>query len=222
MKKPIRVLLVDDHLVVRMGLAAILGLERDLRVVGAASTGLEAVAQAEKLAPDVVVMDMMMPGEVDGAEATRRIVALPGKKSRVLILTTFSASERISEALHVGASGALVKDSSQRTILDAIRRVAAGETVVSDEIAVNLSRKGDAVELSGRQLEILKLVACGFTNPEIAEHLHVGLDCVKAHLKLVFARLGVSNRAEAVSYAFETGILDRGENASSRALRTGR
>lgn len=204
-KQKIRVFLADDHLVVRMGLAAIFSIEKDLTLVGEADNGLAAVENVLKTHPDVVIMDLMMP-KLGGAEATERILKdSPG--IRILILTTYGSSEETKRALDAGAAGALVKDSSKSEIIGAIRRVAAGERVISPEILASIGQRVSTVRLSDRQLEILQYASKGFNNGEIARLAKVGPDCVKSHLKTIFARLGASSRTEAVTIAFQSGIL---------------
>ena len=200
----IKILLADDHLVVRMGLAAIISFEKDLKLVGEASDGEEAVRKAAELRPDVIVMDLMMP-LLDGASATERIrAANPGAK--VLVLTTFGGSEEMKRALEAGAAGALVKGAQKKDLLSAIRRIAAGERVVSDEIAraIEMLPSGD---LSERQIEVLRLAAKGLSNRDIAKVLGVSLDCIKEHLKLVFARFNAATRTEAVAIAVARGFV---------------
>ena len=200
----IRVLLADDHLVVRMGLAAIISFEKDLKLVGEASDGEEAVRKAAELRPDVIVMDLMMP-LLDGASATARIrAANPGAK--VLVLTTFGGSEEMKRALEAGAAGALVKGAQKKDLLSAIRRIAAGERVVSDEIARAIEMLPSG-ELSERQIEVLRLAAKGLSNRDIAKVLGVSLDCIKEHLKLVFARFNAATRTEAVAIAVARGLV---------------
>ena len=200
----IRVLLADDHLVVRMGLAAIISFEKDLKLVGEASDGEEAVRKAAELRPDVIVMDLMMP-LLDGASATARIRAA-NPEAKVLVLTTFGGSEEMKRALEAGAAGALVKGAQKKDLLSAIRRIAAGERVVSDEIAraIEMLPSGD---LSERQIEVLRLAAKGLSNRDIAKVLGVSLDCIKEHLKLVFARFNAATRTEAVAIAVARGFV---------------
>lgn len=200
----IRVLLADDHLVVRIGLADILSFEQDIEVVGEAADGAETVRKAAALKPDVVVMDLMMP-KIDGAAATERILAA-NPKTRILVLTTFGGSGEMRRALAAGAAGALVKGASKLELLGAIRRIASGGTAISPEIDRALELQ-PAVELSERQLEVLSLAAKGLSNREIAKLLGVSLDCIKEHLKLVFARLDASTRTEAVAIAVARGFV---------------
>jgi len=205
MKRKINVLLADDHAVVRMGLAAIIGLEDDLTVVGEAGNGEEAVRLAKMLRPDVVVMDLMMP-RVNGAEATRAIRA-ENPDAAILILTTFGGSEDVKRALDAGACGALVKDSTHAEIIRAIRETAAGKRIVSPEIERQLASAPKRPALAPRHAEILALVAKGLTNQEIACVLGIGPDCVKAHLKAAFVRIGASSRSEAVALALANGLI---------------
>ena len=205
MKKTIKVILVDDHLVVRMGIASILSFEKDMSVVGQADSGVEAVRLTDALAPDVVVMDLMMP-DMDGVEATRRIhAAHPDVK--ILILTSFGTSADVRRALDAGAAGALVKTSTQDEICDAIRNAAEGRQVLSPEIRNTLSCASADAELSAQQREVLQLVANGYSNKDIARILGIGTNCVKYHLKLIFANLGASTRAEATSIALGRKLI---------------
>ena len=201
----IRVMLADDHLVVRMGLAAIISIERDMELVGEAADGVEAVKLAAELRPDVVIMDIVMP-RLDGVAATSEILkGNPGTK--ILILTTFGTSEDLRRALDAGATGALVKDSAQTELVSAIRKCAAGEKTLSPSIARQLKCEMPKICLSPRQLEMLKYVAKGFNNAEIASMTGIGRDCVKAHLSAAFTRLNASSRSEAVAIAIRLGLL---------------
>ncbi len=200
-----RVLLADDHLVVRMGMASLLSFEEDLEVVGETDNGVDAVRLAQELAPDVVLMDLQMP-KLGGAEATARIhEANPDVK--VLILTTFGTSVELKGAMDGGAAGALVKSSSQSEIIDGIRKVAAGERVVSPEIQHTISSMPDIPELSSRQLEILNLIAKGFSNKEIADIAGVSIETVKDHIKKILLRMGASSRTEAASLAVNLNLV---------------
>lgn len=204
--KQLRILIVDDHLVVRMGLAALISLEPGLSVVGEAEDGESALELVGKLHPDVVVMDIMMP-RMNGVEATARIAAShPG--TRILLLTTFSASGEVVQALDAGACGAIVKDSSQKDLVAAIRAVAAGSRVVSPEISRTIAGVSSKPQLSERHRTILDYVARGLSNPEIGKLLGIGPDCVKAHLKIIYSRLGVATRAEAVAMALRENLLN--------------
>ena len=204
-EKKIRVLLADDHLVVRMGIAAIISLEKDMTVVAEAENGLDAVRLAAEKKPDVVVMDLMMP-KLDGAKATAEIMSA-NPATKVIILTTFGGSIDVKRALDAGACSALVKATSQRDLIDAIRKTAAGEPVICSEISNTLETNADSVDLSERQYEILSYVAKGLNNREIAELMHVGRDCIKAHLKTIFAKLGVASRSEAAALAVNRSMV---------------
>ena len=200
-----RILLADDHLVVRMGIASIISFEPDLEVVAEADTGEEAVALARTHKPDVVVMDLMMP-KLNGADATVAILQ-ENPAVRVLILTTFGTSEDMRRALDAGAAGGLVKSSSQAEIIAAIRAVAAGQRVLSPEIEHALGTDAEPPLLSMRQLEVLNLAAKGFTNREIGEILGIGVNGVKAHLKVIYTRLGAASRTEATSLAINLRLI---------------
>ena len=199
------ILIADDHLVVRMGLATIIGLEKDLIVAGEAKDGAEAVRLAGELKPDVIVMDLMMP-RLDGAEATAKILAAD-PSAKILILTTFSSSEGVKAALDAGAVGAIVKDSSDAELLAAMRAAAAGRRTVSREIRRHLSVAESAPSLSRRQTEILLYVAKGMTTDEISKMLGIGPDCVKAHLRTACSLLDASSRSEAAAIAVAKGLI---------------
>ena len=203
--RKIKVMLADDHLVVRMGLAAIISIERDMEVVGEAADGAEAVKLATELHPDVVIMDIMMP-KLDGVAATAEI-RKRNPETQILILTTFGTSDDLRRALEVGATGALVKDSAQTELVSAIRECAAGRKIISPAVARQLQYEMPKIELSPRQLEMLNYVANGFNNAEIANMVGIGRDCVKAHLSAAFTRLEASSRSEAVAIAIRLGLL---------------
>ena len=203
--RKIRVMLADDHLVVRMGLAAIISIERDMVLVGEAADGLAAVKLAAELKPDVVIMDIMMP-KLDGVAATAEIHKR-NPNTRILVLTSFGTSEDLRRALASGATGALVKDSAQTELVSAIRECAAGKKTISPSIARQLKCEMPKTELSPRQLEMLSYVAKGFNNAEIASMVGIGRDCVKAHLSAAFTRLGASSRSEAVAIAIRENLI---------------
>lgn len=205
MKRKTRILLADDHAVVRAGLAAILGFEEDFDVVGEAADGLQAVRQTLALKPDVVIMDLLMP-VLNGAEATARIAAA-APQSRVLILTSYGTSEDLGRALAAGACGAVLKTVSNEALAAAIRAVAAGRPVVAPEIARMIADEPPTAELTERQREILASATRGLTNEEIARQFGITASCVKQHLSSVFAKLGVANRAEAIAYALRKQLL---------------
>ena len=206
MKRKIRILLADDHLVVRMGLAAIIGIEKDFELAGEAGNGREAVRLAAELDPDVIIMDLMMP-QMDGVEATERIFR-QNPDAKILILTTFGDSEDLKRALDAGALGAMVKDSAHAELIDAIRATARGERTLSPAIRSQLRSSTLLPDLTPRQLEILSYVAKGLNNREIAPLIGIGPDCVKAHLKTAFARLGATSRSEAVAIAVNSKLIE--------------
>ena len=206
MKDRIRVLLADDHLVVRMGLSALLTAQSDMEVVGEAADGDAAIRLARQLHPDVVVMDLMMPNK-SGVEATQIIKdELP--TANILVLTTYGDSRDVSRALSAGAIGALIKDCSKSDLISAIHDAAKGNHVISPEIESSMARAPFRPMLSPRHTEILQLIARGFTNPEIAKRLGISRNCVKIHLSTAYARLGASSRAEAVTMAIDAGLIN--------------
>jgi len=219
----IRVLLVDDQALLRAGLRVLLENEDDIVVVGEASDGEEAVSLAGKTRPDVVLMDIRMPG-LDGVEATKRIVAddrLEGV--RVLILTTFESDENVFEALRVGASGFLVKDSEPTEILSAVRVVASGEALLSPSVTRRLieeyaawperrrSTPAQLEELTPREREVMALVAYGLTNVQIAERLVVSPATAKTHVSRTMMKLHAHDRAQLVVLAYQTGLVSAGD-----------
>ena len=203
--RPLRILIADDHLVVRMGLSALISLEPGMSVVGEAEDGESALELVRRHHPDVVIMDVMMP-QMNGVEATARI-ASEFPDVHILILTTFSASEEVVKALDAGADGAIVKDSSQRDLISAIHAVADGKRVISPEISRTIAGVSQKPQLSERHRVILDYVAKGLSNPDIGKLLGIGPDCVKAHLKIIYSRLGVATRAEAVAFALRENLL---------------
>jgi DNA-binding NarL/FixJ family response regulator len=203
--KPVSVLLVDDHALIRRGLADLIRYESDLKVAGEAANGQEAVEAARKLNPDVIVMDLMMP-EMDGVEATRRIKA-ERPDSRILILTTFGTSADVARAMAAGASGAIMKDAETDDQLAAIRAVAAGGKAFSPGIEKALNELQPTPDLTDRQLLILESVTRGLTNRDIATMLGISADAVKQHLAAIFTKIGAANRSEAVSIALRKHLL---------------
>ena len=201
----IKVLLADDHLVVRMGIAAIISFEKDLVVIGETDNGIDAVRLARELKPDVIVMDLMMP-RMSGADATAEIL-MENPAAKVLVLTTFGTSQEIRKMLDAGAAGALVKTSSQSEIIDAIRSVAAGRQVISKEISNSLKVVPDTPKLSSRQIEVMNLVAKGFANNDIARILNISINSVKDHLKNIYTILDVSSRTEAATIATNLKLI---------------
>jgi len=203
--KKTTVLLADDHLVVRMGIATIISFEPDLQVVAEADTGEEAVQLARKYHPDVVVMDLMMP-RMNGVDATIGILR-EDPSCKILILTTFGTSEEIRRVLDAGARSALVKTSSQQEIISAIRETALGHRVLSEEIQHSLDTVTEPPILSMRQIEVLKLAAKGFTNTEIGKILNISVNTVKDNLKQTYTRLGASSRTEATTLAINLRLI---------------
>jgi len=203
--KPITLLLVDDHAVMRMGLASLLETCRDVKVVGDTGDGESAVRMALRLRPDVVVMDLVMP-EMDGVETTRRIIA-EWPEANVLVLTTFASSDEISHAFDVGAKGAILKSADLDGLLAAIRAVAGGNRHCSAEIEQIIADDPPVPKLSARQQEILESIVHGLSNPDIARQLGISLPMVKEHLTTLFAKLGVANRTEAVAVALRKQLL---------------
>jgi len=205
----IRVVVADDHPIVRGGIVALLAAEDDIDVVGQASDGLQAVDLARDLQPDIVLMDLRMPG-IDGDEATARILAA-APAIRVVILTTYESDSSILTAIEAGASGYLLKAAPQEEILAGIRSVARGEVALAPSIAALLVKRvaRPTVTLSPREAEVLALVAQGDSNPTIAKKLFLGEATVKTHLLHVFEKLEVNDRTRAVTKAMELGLLGR-------------
>lgn len=201
----IKVLIADDHAIVRMGLAALIGAEADIEVVGEAKNGIEAVRESLRLTPDVVIMDIMMPKK-DGVTATQEIhEKLPTAK--VLILTSVSASDGITRAIAAGASGAILKNAENQSVIDAIREIVTGKQVIAKEVRRLIRKDPPAPELSPRQQEILTSLTRGLTNDDIAKQLGISVPSVKTHLAALFAKLGVANRSEAVAIALRKHLL---------------
>ena len=205
----IRVVLVDDHPVVRSGLAGLLGGEPDIEVVGEASDGREGVELAAELGPDVVLMDLRMP-VMDGVEATAAIVASGGP--RVLVLTTYDTDADILRAVEAGATGYLLKDTPRDELVEAVRAASRGETVLAPPLAAKLMRQVRSNDqLTAREVEVLALVSRGMSNGDIAKELFIGEATVKTHLLHVFDKLGVSDRTAAVTTAMRLGVLRDGD-----------
>ena len=201
----IRILVADDHAIVRMGLVTLLGRVSDFEVVGEAGNGETAVSMAQKLTPDVVVLDLVMP-KMDGVEATTALhEKLPG--SKVLILTSFGTSEDLSRAFAAGAAGAVLKSDANAELVAAIRRVAAGKRAVSPEIENMLANDPPVQELSPRQRDILESITRGLTNAQIALQLDISPESVKTHIARLFEKLGAASRSEAVTIALRRHLL---------------
>ncbi len=205
---PLRILVADDHPVVRSGLVALLDAQPDLTVVAEASDGPGALRAAIAYNPDVVLMDLRMPGG-DGVTATAEITSsLPS--TRVLVLTTYDTDSDILRAVEAGATGYLLKDVTAQRLVDAVRAAARGETVLAAPVAARLMRRlraPDADTLTPRELDVLTGAARGLSNIDIGRELHIGSATVKSHLIRVFAKLGVDSRTAAVTVAMERGIL---------------
>jgi DNA-binding NarL/FixJ family response regulator len=203
----IRVLLVDDHPVVREGLRAMLTLEPDIEVAGECASGQDAVRAAAELHPDVILMDLRMPG-MDGPETTAQITA--ATDARVLMLTTFDTSRDILRAIDAGAAGYLLKDTPRRDLAEAVRAAARGETVLAPPVAAKLvtaARSPTGTPLSRREIQVLECVARGLSNAETGQALFISEATVKTHLLRAFDKLGVSDRTAAVTTAIARGIL---------------
>ncbi len=204
----IRVVVADDHPVVRQGIVALLDGEDGIDVIDEVADGRKAIASAVNNEPDLVVMDLRMP-DTDGVEATKAIrERCPGVA--VLVLTTFDTDEAIVQAVDAGASGYMLKDAPTHELVDAVRRAAAGETVLAAPISQRIlerMRATTSTALTTREIEVLREVARGNTNASIAESLHIGQATVKTHLLHIYDKLGVSDRAAAVAKAYETGVL---------------
>jgi DNA-binding NarL/FixJ family response regulator len=215
----IRILLADDQDLVREGLRMILEAEPDVEVIGEAADGKQALAQARRLDPDVVLMDVRMP-ELDGIEATRRL-ATSGLRARVLVLTTFDLDEYVYRALKAGASGFLLKDARREQLVAAVRTVAAGDALLAPAITRRLiedfcrgpapAGAPEATEtLSERELDVLRLLARGLSNSEIATELFLGEATIKSHVARILAKLDLRDRVQTVVFAYESGLVKPG------------
>ncbi|GAA0902625.1 MULTISPECIES: response regulator [Streptomyces violaceusniger group] len=220
MTTTIRVLIADDQMMVRQGFTVLLNAEPDMEVVGQAVDGADAIAQVAQLAPDVVLMDIRMPG-VGGIEATRRLTEPADATVKVLVLTTFDLDEYVYEALRAGASGFLLKDASADELAHAVRVVAAGDALLAPNITKRLigefsrvtaaaprgplrARVGDLTE---RETEVLTLIAQGLSNAEIAARLVVAEQTVKTHVSRILFKLGLRDRTQAAVFAYESGLV---------------
>lgn len=205
----LRLLVVDDHPVVRMGLVAMLSEHADFEVVGEAADGAEAVLLAARLTPDVVLMDLRMP-VMDGAEATAKMRAGTPAPA-VLVLTTYDTDADIVRAVEAGANGYLLKDAPRETLADAIRRAARGETVLAPPVVAKLANRLRAPAtptLTEREAQVLQCVAKGMSNAEVGRELHIGEATVKTHLLRSFEKLGVTDRTAAVTAAYKSGQIE--------------
>ena len=218
MSEGISVVIADDQRMVRAGLRMVIETEPDLRVVGEAGDGVEAVALARRLRPDVVLMDIAMPRQ-DGLAATRALLGTPDPP-RIIVLTTFDTDENLYRALRAGASGFLLKVSSPEHLITAVRVVAAGEALLDPAVTTRVisafaARPGPAAppelgSLTPRETDVLRLLARGMSNSEIASELRVGEATVKTHVARVLMKLGLRDRVQAVVYAYESGLVQAG------------
>ncbi|WP_432142437.1 response regulator [Streptomyces sp. bgisy084] len=215
----IRVLIADDQMMVRQGFTVLLNAEPGIEVVGQAVDGLDAIAQVDQLAPDVVLMDVRMP-RLGGIEATRRLTGPAGATVKVLVLTTFDLDEYVYEALRAGASGFLLKDASADELAQAVRVVAAGDALLAPNLTKRLIAEFSRVtsapraplkervgDLTERETEVLSLIAQGLTNGEIAERLVLAEQTVKSHVGRILGKLGLRDRTQAAVFAYETGLV---------------
>jgi NarL family two-component system response regulator LiaR len=213
--EPIRLVLVDDHRVVRRGLRSYLEAFPDITVVGEASTGEEVVAQIEGWLPDVALVDLLMPGGIDGVETTRRIRAIT-PHTQVVVLTAYSDDARVMAALRAGAIGYVRKEADPGILLAAVRAAARGQSVLDPAIAGSVlqdlvSGSGAGEHLTERELEVLRLLAHGRTNREIAEELVLGVETVKTHVGNILAKLQLTHRTEAVIHGLKQGLISLDE-----------
>jgi DNA-binding NarL/FixJ family response regulator len=225
--RPVKVLIVDDQSLVRAGFRMILDAETDVDVIGEAADGREAVEAVTRVSPDVILMDIRMPN-LDGLEATRRIIDSTPDGPRVLMLTTFDLDEYVYEALRAGASGFLLKDTPPEQLVDAIHVVARGEALLSPAITRRVIEEfvrrppaslrtspPELADLTARELEVLSYIARGSSNAEIAKELFVSETTVKTHVARILMKLNLRDRVQAVVFAYETGLVQPGQNASS-------
>jgi len=217
----VRVLIVDDQVLVRSGFRMILEAEADIEVVGEAGDGVEAIAEAQRLQPDVILMDVRMP-ELDGIEATRRVLANGATETKVVMLTTFDMDEYVYDALRAGASGFLLKDVPPEHLVDGIRSVASGDALLAPSITRRLIEEfvrtgsprtpaaAGLANLTARELEVLQSIARGLSNAEIAKELFVSETTVKTHVAHVLMKLSLRDRVQAVVLAYESGLVQPG------------
>jgi NarL family two-component system response regulator LiaR len=217
---PIQVLLVDDHKIVRQGVRAYLHTLKDIRVVGEADSGAAAVSAVEQHHPDVVLMDLEMPGDMDGIAATRQIRKLH-PETQVIVITSHHQDEYIFPAVRAGAISYLLKDVEPDELADAIRKAAQGEAVLDSRVASRIIQELQGIrkdevnpftELSDREFEVLRLIAAGKSNAEIAETLVIGESTVKTHIANLLRKLHLDDRTQAAVYAWRQGIVQRGKD----------
>jgi two-component system, NarL family, response regulator LiaR len=223
--RPIQVLVVDDHAMVRKGLKALLNGYEDIRVIGEAANGLEAIELAQQLKPDLVLMDLLMPG-MDGIEATQQIIAVQPEQ-RILVLTGFAGHDCLAQAIQAGALGYLRKDVEPAELVQSIRIVCAGEPSISSKIAWQLLHRLNGAgtlerkqaQLTERELEVLRLLGLGYADQEIAEQLFITDVTVRTHLARIFMKLGLSNRVQAALYSFRSGLVSIYETSDEALTR---
>jgi NarL family two-component system response regulator LiaR len=219
---PIKVLVVDDHVIVRQGIRALLAQVDGIQVVGEASDGEEAITEAGRLSPDVILMDLVMPKK-DGIEAIRHITA-HDTRARILVLTSFATDDRVFPAIKAGAQGYLLKDSGLEDLVVAIRKISAGEPVLHPSVARKLLREISDREperpapepLTARELEVLGLIARGSSDSEIADHLVIAEVTVRTHVRNILAKLHLANRVQATLHALTEGLTSLGDNRQGR------
>jgi DNA-binding NarL/FixJ family response regulator len=222
---PVRIVVADDHQIVRSGFAGLLDTQPDFTVVGTAQDGAEAVRVCREASPDVVLMDVRMPG-MDGIEATRQLIGPGGDRPRILILTTFDLDDYVYDALRAGASGFLLKDVTAEQLFHAVRVIAAGEALLAPTVTRRLirefasqrprtdsSRAARLATLTPRETQVLRLMAEGLSNPEIAARFVVTEETVKTHVSRILAKLGLRDRTQAVVTAYETGLVVPGSGS---------
>lgn len=222
---PIRVLVADDHAMVRTGFEMILNAQQDIAVVGAVGNGTAAVAESRRLRPDVVVVDVRMP-ELDGVAATRQICSTP-EAPRVLVVTTFDVDQYVFDALRAGASGFLLKNAPPEQLVEAVRVLAAGDALLAPQVTRRVieafataprmrePEPGAVAELTPREREVLTLIAQGLSNAQIADQLFLGVGTVKTHVARILTKLGLTDRVQAVVFAYEMGLAVPGAGRRS-------
>ncbi|BDR56423.1 response regulator transcription factor [Xylocopilactobacillus apis] len=208
----IKVLIVDDHAMVRMGISAYLEVESDIEVVGMATNGLEAIDKAKSLKPDVILMDLVMP-ELDGVEASKKILK-NNPKQKIIILTSFIDDELVYPAIRAGATSYILKTGSADEIVEAIHKAIMGKSVFEEEVASKIKNNPDKLQekelfetLTNRELEVLRLIGEGKTNKEIGDELFISLKTVKTHVSNILNKLDVQDRTQATIYAFKHGLV---------------
>ena len=217
MNEPITILIVDDHEMVRQGVRAFLETQSDLSVVGEAATGEDAVRLADEHVPDVILMDLVMPGDVDGVEATRQ-VKKNSPRTQIIVLTSYHEDKHIFPAIRAGAISYILKDIGSEELADVIRKAALGEAVINPRVAARLIKDVQGsrgvepnpyTELSDREMEVLQSLADGLSNADIAEKLVISIKTVKGHVSNILGKLHLADRTQAAVYASREGIVRR-------------